>query len=343
MALPDAPRLLVIRVARYGDTLMITPALAALKKRWPRAHLTVLAHPKRKEVLEALPMIDRLGTITKHRARWRGWLARGKHRPFDAAIVYGDDDALFAYARRVSDAVIGLEPRATDRPRPLTHAVPRPDASRHAFVDDAALLAPLGIATDDLHLRYAITAAERAGAAELVASRGWSGRRLVGLQLQSFPTKAYRDWPPEHFVALGRRLLEREADLQILVLGGPESRALATRVAAALGPRAASLAGTLSIRETAAGMAQLSLYVGVDTGPTHVAGALDVPMVALYHPLHPARRYAPQGHPAATAIDHPSAEGDRDARLADIDVQRVFDAACARLDATAASADRAKA
>jgi len=45
----------VIRVARYGDTLMITPVLAALKRRWPRAHLTVLAHPKRKAVLAALP------------------------------------------------------------------------------------------------------------------------------------------------------------------------------------------------------------------------------------------------------------------------------------------------
>jgi len=240
--LPDRPRLLVIRVARYGDTMMITPSLAALKRRWPGAHLTVLAHPKRMAVLEGLPAIDRLGTITKHRARWRGWIARVSGPAFDAAIVYGDDDALFAYARRVSKVVIGIERRAHERPRPLTHVLPRPDGSRHAYADDTALLSPLGVSVDDLHLRYEVSAAERAAARALIDARGWSGRRLVGFQLQSFPTKAYRDWPAGHFIALGHRLLERHGDVQIVILGGPESRALATRVAAALGPRAASLA-----------------------------------------------------------------------------------------------------
>ena len=41
------------------------------------------------------------------------------------------------------------------------------------------------------------------------------------------------------------------------------------------------------MRENAAIMAHLSLYIGVDTGPTHLAGALDIPMVAMYHSYHP--------------------------------------------------------
>jgi heptosyltransferase-3 len=66
------------------------------------------------------------------------------------------------------------------------------------------------------------------------------------------------------------------------------------------------LAGTLSLRGSAALMEQLHLYVGVDTGPTHLAGALGLPMVVMYHWRHPARFLAPLEHPAPLhLIDHP--------------------------------------
>src|SRR5476651_1655818 len=66
---PDA-RILVICVARVGDTLLATPALRALRAAVPRGSLTVLAHPKRRALLEHLPFIDHLGGIEKHSASW---------------------------------------------------------------------------------------------------------------------------------------------------------------------------------------------------------------------------------------------------------------------------------
>ena len=72
MIKPDA-NVLVIIVARIGDTLLVTPALRALKAAIPHGRLTVLAHPKRLEVLQHLPFIDALEGITKTSARARGW------------------------------------------------------------------------------------------------------------------------------------------------------------------------------------------------------------------------------------------------------------------------------
>ena len=65
-------------------------------------------------------------------------------------------------------------------------------------------------------------------------------------------------------------------------------------------------AGEMGLRESAAIIAELDLYVGVDTGPTHIAGALAIPMVALYHCLYPGRNLAPLGHPACRIIEHPA-------------------------------------
>jgi len=57
-------------------------------------------------------------------------------------------------------------------------------------------------------------------------------------------------------------------------------------------------------------MNQLDLYVGVDTGPTHIMGALQRPMVALYHGYSPSSLLAPLEHPCLYVVDHPRAGPD---------------------------------
>jgi heptosyltransferase-3 len=98
-------RILVICVARIGDTLLTTPALRALAARWPGAAITFLGHPKRVEVMQHLPFLAAVGPISKHRAAWRGWLSR---RHFDLALVYGFDRALVSYALRVARDVVAF-------------------------------------------------------------------------------------------------------------------------------------------------------------------------------------------------------------------------------------------
>jgi heptosyltransferase-3 len=71
--------------------------------------------------------------------------------------------------------------------------------------------------------------------------------------------------------------------------------------------RCTIVAGTLTLRQNAALLERLSLYVGVDTGPTHIAGALGVPMIALYHPAYPGHNLMPIGHPRCIVLEHSGA------------------------------------
>jgi heptosyltransferase-3 len=81
-------------------------------------------------------------------------------------------------------------------------------------------------------------------------------------------------------------------------------------------------------------MTQLQLYVGVDTGPTHLAGALRVPMVALYHCRHRGRYLAPLQHDRLRVLEHPASDAEcGEARsMADIGVDQVWNAAESLLD-----------
>ncbi len=325
MIQPDA-NVLVIIVARIGDTLLATPALRALKGAIPRGQLTVLAHPKRVEVLEHLPFIDVLEGITKISVQVKGWIGK---KPHDFALVYGRDEALVRYALRASDRVIAFRQRDPVLNARLAHLVEEPSVPQHAVLHRLSLLTPLGLTASDLRLAYCVTAEECAWARRWLAAQVPAGRPLVGLQIASFPTKAHRDWPVASFQELIGRIAAAHAHARFLLLGDAAAAKKAAALLCAYPQQVALAAGRVRLRQSAALMSELDLYVGVDTGPTHIAGALALPMVALYHSAYPGRNLVPLQHPACIMIEHPltGASASITAAMGDIPVEKVSAAA----------------
>jgi ADP-heptose:LPS heptosyltransferase len=97
-------------------------------------------------------------------------------------------------------------------------------------------------------------------------------------------------WPPEHFAALADRLA-RKLDTQVILLGGPNDTDIIDAVRSRMATPAAALVGTLSFAEIALLASRSRLYVGNDTGLTHLAAAAGAPTAAIFGPSDP-RRYA---------------------------------------------------
>ena len=305
----DPRNILVINVTRIGDTLLATPALRALSQLWPKARITFLGHPRRAEVVQHLPFVAEVGAITKRRALWRGWLCG---RRWDLAVVYGFDRPLVRYALRTAEKVVAFRQRDSALDARLFRCVEPPAfQSLHAAHFPLLLTRALGVADAGGALAYAVTPAENSWArATLAATVVARAKPLVGLQIASFPTKGYRDWPISHFEALCVRVLHRWPDAHFLLFGGKLERARTEALASRFPGHATAFAGKLTLRQTAALLGTLDLYVGVDTGPTHIMGALHRPMVALYHCHSPSRLLAPLEHPCSYPVDHPrAAEG----------------------------------
>jgi heptosyltransferase-3 len=293
-------RILVINVCRIGDTLLATPAIRALAAAHRAAEITVLGHPKRIEVLEHLPFIARAAGISKLSARLRARLGGPR---WDLALVYGFDAPLVSYALRAARRVVAFRQDDEALNRGLYRAVERPAfQAAHSVHLALRLTDALGIPHAGYRLAYRVTEAEAAWAqARLGAGIG----PRIGLQLASFPTKAYRDWPLESFIALAREIRQHRPSSEFLVFGGTEDRGRAAELARALGTGCTVLAGTLTLRQTAALMSRTQLYIGVDTGPTHLMSCFDIPLIALYHCYSPSRLIGALEHPRYTAIDHP--------------------------------------
>lgn len=328
----EAPaRILVVNVTRIGDTLLTTPVLRSLKKAWPNAHLTFAGHRKRIEVLHHLPFIDRLTTIDK---KYAPFLGRLLYKKFDLALVYGHDASLIDYALRTSDKVIAFR-QPSEALNGRLYAVAREDGFQptHAVTLNLCLVRPLGLEPDGFNVSYLVTENENAWAKATLARQGARGNPLIGMQIASFPTKGHRDWPIEYFIQLAQQILGLHPDAHFCIFGGSQEAERTHRLAAFLRDRATLFAGRLSLRETGALMNQVDIYVGVDTGPTHIMSSLGKPMVTMYHPTAPSSALGPIHHPCCFAMDHPLAKGGKpwpdngasfDTPMADISVNDVL-------------------
>src|SRR5687768_6858284 len=101
VSLPDRPRILCIKLADTGDVLLCTPALRALRRRYPHARLDLLTPPSSASVLREWPAVDEvivfdkfpfdsLAALTDVRgvARAAGFLLALRRRRYDAVLVF---------------------------------------------------------------------------------------------------------------------------------------------------------------------------------------------------------------------------------------------------------------
>ncbi len=103
-------------------------------------------------------------------------------------------------------------------------------------------------------------------------------------------------WLPERWSGLCDRLVS--SGIQVIFGGSPGERAAIEDIIRKMSGRAAIAAGTLSLTGSAALMRRAAIYIGLDTGPMHMAAMAGIPVVALFGPTHP-ERVGPYGVPHA--------------------------------------------
>jgi heptosyltransferase-1 len=99
-----------------------------------------------------------------------------------------------------------------------------------------------------------------------------------------FTTRPQKHWFEDRWIALAHRL--REAGWKPVLLGGPDDRVAAGRMAAHA-PELVNLVGRLKLDASVAAISEAALLIGVDTGLTHMGSALNVPTVALFGSTRP--------------------------------------------------------
>jgi heptosyltransferase-1 len=163
---------------------------------------------------------------------------------------------------------------------------PGPDAV-HAVDKNMAFAQHLRCAPDasDFRIRTGPTARRRAR--EFLAE---SGKRPGDRLVYANPAARWesKHWNVKAWAELADMLTEK-AGAPVIFAGAPGDLSLIEKIAALMKQKALVAAGRLNLAEAEALMELCSVYVGVDSGPMHIAAFAGIPVVALFGPTDPAK------------------------------------------------------
>lgn len=266
------PRILVIRGGAIGDFILTLPALAALRRQFPQARITVLGYPHIACLAVAGGWADDVHPIEARDLA--AFFAPGARLPAGMAAFFGGCAVILSYLYD-PDGVFQTNVRQCTQATYLAgpHR-PDEDASRHAT---EALLEPLtGLAVFDADPvpRLTLTPAAEGlapGAVRLALHPGSGSER--------------KNWPEPRWTELVARLAARPG-LGLLLVGGEAEGDRLERLAALATPSRLVLARSLPLPELARRLAGCTAFVGHDSGITHLAAALGLPGVVLWGDTH---------------------------------------------------------
>jgi heptosyltransferase I len=286
-------RLLIVKLGAIGDIVHTLPALSAIRRALPRAEIGWIAERRSSDILRGHPYIDHLFEIDTR--RWRSGMKAGqvlaevgkelgglRRAAFDTAIDFqgllksaaiakasGAGDRWGFSREELREPASRILLNHTVKVPPRTHVINKNlTLAREAFTIAGDDKIEFAIATSPEHKREAADIAESAGErfAILNPAGGWV-------------TKL---WHAEKFGMLADRIYE-ELGLVSIIATGPAENGLADRAVSA--SRRAKIVTVQPSLKTFVELAKIAdVYVGGDTGPTHLAIAAGAPVVGIFGP-----------------------------------------------------------
>ena len=307
----DIRKILVVKLDHIGDCIIAFPAVRRLQRLFPDARIAVLTSHASRPVWDLEPSVAATiefdffharsgeGEIERSDDDWRALRARLGPERFDLAVdlrKHTETRPVLQYAG--ARIVAGFDFR---------NQFPWLDIALEWTGDQVYVRKRQHNGDDLLNLVDAIAAAcddDRdviaARSADPSPGRAAGGGPLVCVH----PTVGNdaRQWPIEYFVAVIDRLVEADG-AQVALIGGPGDEAVAADILRRVRhPKAVrSLVGQVPLADLPGLLAGMSLFLGNNSGPKHIAAGLGVPTVGVHSGTEDVREWGPIG-PSALAV-----------------------------------------
>jgi heptosyltransferase II len=277
-------RVLLIQTAFVGDVVFASPLVRAIKERYPDVHLGMLVRPSNIEVAQCIPGVDEVFTDdewgqekgfggilkTAERIREKGydWLVSPQRSARTAMVSY------FSRVPLRLGYKSGLGRLA------YTIAVRNNPKEPCNLLQDLKLLTKMGIDAGNTRLSLKGPREKKAVVDEFRRQHAISeNEKCVAFCIGSvWPTKR---WPPVYFASLAEAL--KKMGIRPILFGSKSESPIANEIEELAGNPMVQCLGT-SLGESATLLETCMMAVGGDSGLTHMARALGVPVIVIYGP-----------------------------------------------------------
>ncbi len=314
--------ILIVKMSSLGDVIHALPTLSCLRKTYPDAKITWAVHPAFSALLPGKPWVDEVVFIDRGRIRQISYLRKLRKelhaRHFDLVI----DLQMIAKSALVSALSGAKEHIGYWDAREGSFLVSKPIAGAHKnghiieqLLDVAAYL---GCDVSEFSFPICEHEAEKKTVTAMLSEKGIDGKYVV---LVPGTRGEHKKWPIEFWGELAARLAKEKV---YTVISGAPSEADMGKAIQEISPSSytVDLIGRTNLKELAALDEMAALHISCDTGPLHIANAMQTPLIALFGPTLPDRS-GPFGNPFADTFlaDDP---GKPTTKMETISVDEVF-------------------
>ncbi len=289
-------KILLIRTDKIGDVVLITPAIAALKKAMPAARISVLVKPYTAPLLKTHPDIDEVIEAGNFSRTLRDVRSRG----FDAAI------ALFVDFRSAAIPFLARIPIRIGPASKIWSALfnrivfqNRSQCLKHEALYNAELIYKL---TGNIKIPMPMPRLYSDPKAAESVNR-WLREELkisekdflIGIHPGSGGSA--RNWPGSHFARLAGRIQSEFRSVKIILTGNEAERGVLAAIRENSGAKPFILDKNIPLGEFMALISSCGMFITNSTGPLHIAAALGVPTVSFFPPIKACtpKRWGPLG------------------------------------------------
>ncbi len=281
-------RILVIAMRFLGDVLLTTPLIHSLKLAYPEAQIDVLVYANTAAMLDGNCDIDQIIT-TINRPKFVDYrrLIPLLFRSYDLAIVTQSGDRPFLYGLLAASTRVAVVPQKNTTgwwKRYFVQHWFEFDVNVHTVLQHLKLLDGLNIKK-----HFALIPPQCNDTEQLLKQYPFINSNREYVVLHPHPQWTYKQWRVEAWIELGHYL--HELGLTLILSCGPAQQELdyVAAIQRLLPEGTINLVGQVSLAQLATIISKAKLYIGPDTGITHLAAATGIPVIALFGPTNPVK------------------------------------------------------
>ena len=291
-----AKKILIIRCDHIGDVIASSVVLKPLRKAYPEAIIDVLTSSSGADILKGDPNID---NVISFNAPWfirnrkgesviagvRNMVRAIKKGKYDIAIDLRGD-ARHILAMFISGIRKRISYGITGGGFLLTHEVPCAGLE-HETKRNIDLLAPLKIFPDKVAVELRSADSDIKDAKSLVRESDIKGSYVV---IHPVSGRTSKNWSPDKFACIIKFLKDKKNMTPVMIGSMSDKETLED-----LGEGTIDLCGKTSLGMLGPIISEASLFVGLDSGPAHIAAAVGTPTVILFSGTDDPDQWAPKG------------------------------------------------
>ncbi len=281
------PRIVLLKTAGIGDTLLVSGVIRELRHHYPESHITFVCTGTNRAIAEMISEIDQVVLFNLKKPLESLKLLRQLAR-FDLLFDFGPwprINSIISYALK-SRFKVGFRRPGMHRHYIYDKIVDHSD-NNHEIENYRNLLRAAGIKPTGVEPSLKIYGDYREKKNQYFTFH----KSNIIMHPFSAGSKAYlKEWPDERWAELGERLCED--GYNVMISGGKKDMPRAENIARIInrhGNSCRSIAGKLNLREMACALGAADLLISIDTGIMHLGAACGAEMVAMFGPTSPNR------------------------------------------------------